>query len=266
MALKSLPALSLRFCVGKRTEPPEETAEPHSSPAHSLLRAPGAAHPQPASHQPHGAGHSSAWPPHHSAAIPDAESPSQPTDHEEHAAIHRGISVYPCRAQRATRFHRILRLPPQPCRIPSWTCSAPMAQVTTSTTAGPPSHPANAPERPPCLQRVVSPPHQMCRALRSRCRSFRGSRHLAQWLRNIFAPPRSCMDSQFNASSTRSVQGGQAPQTLGTRAPPRDFGRAPMENLQVQVPLEVSPIAFPLSHLPQRPPTNPGLDPPQTGL
>uniref|UniRef100_A0A8D2D3L5 Protein PML n=1 Tax=Sciurus vulgaris TaxID=55149 RepID=A0A8D2D3L5_SCIVU len=234
-------------------EPPE-TAEPPSSPAHSLLRAPGA------SGLPHGTGRPPAWPPHQSAAVPDAESPSQPSDHQEHAAIHRGISVHPCRAQRATCLHRIFRLPPRLYRAPMWTCSSPIAQATTSTTAGPPGHPANAQECPPRLQRAISPPRQVCRALRSRCRSFRGSRHLAQCLNNIFALPRSYMDS------IRGTRGGQAPQALGTRVPPRNSDRAPREDPQVQVPLEVSPIVFPTSHLHKRSPTNPGLDPPKTGL
>ncbi|XP_013215170.2 protein PML isoform X4 [Ictidomys tridecemlineatus] len=227
------------------TEPPE-TAEPHSSPAHSLLSAPGAAHPHPASHQPRGTGHLPTWPPHHSTAVPDAESPSQPADHQDHAAIHRGISVYPCRAQRANRLHRLLRLPAQLYRAPMWTSFPPAAQATTSTTTGPPSHPTNAQECPPCLRRAISPSRQVCRSLQSRCRSLRGSRHLAQWLENIFALPRSYADFQFNASSIRGPQGGQAPQTFRTRVPPRDCGRAPMENPQVQVPTGSSSNCFPI--------------------
>ncbi|XP_008834694.1 protein PML isoform X3 [Nannospalax galili] len=184
------------------TEPPDTTAQP-SSPAYSLLRSRRSSHPGWISHPrglPRGACHPQAWPSHHpteqaneQAAIPDTESPSQPTAQQEYAAILRRNRI---------RSHR----------------------ATTSATVGPPT---DGQAHHACLQRIFSTPRRIRRAFRSLGRSFRGSPHLNQWLRNFFSLPLSVMTSQLNASSMGGTQAG---------VPPRDSNKAPVENPQVQGP------------------------------
>ncbi|XP_008567887.1 PREDICTED: protein PML isoform X3 [Galeopterus variegatus] len=246
---------------------PTETTKPQSSPAHCLLRVQGASQPCQDTCLPHGTCRPPAWPPHHPAeqdAAPNAESPSQPTNHQEYAAVHRGISFLSRRAQRATRLHHLVRLPFQSHRASTWTWSPPVIHATTPATTGPSSHPANAQKRPIRLQRAISPPCRVRGAMQSHRRSLRRSPHLAQWLNHFFALPLSSMASQIDATSMGCSQGGKAPQTLGAGVPSGDSNRAPRKSPQVQVPVEVSTITLPPSHPPETSPTSLGT--PQTGL
>ncbi|XP_012362464.1 protein PML isoform X3 [Nomascus leucogenys] len=249
---------------------PMETAEPpsspahsspvHSSPAQSLLRAQGA------SSLPHGTYHSPAWPPHQpaeQAAVPDAEPHSQPPDHQERPAVHRGIRYLLYRAQRAIHLRHALRLHPQLHRAPIRTWSPHVVQASTPATTGPLNHPANAQEHPAQLQRGISPPRRIRGAVRSRSRSLRGSSHLSQWLHHFFALPLSSMASQLDISSMVGAGEGRA-QTLGAGVPPGDSVRGSME--ASQVPLEASPIIFPPPCPPERPPISPVPGPRQAGL
>ncbi|XP_018865809.2 protein PML isoform X3 [Gorilla gorilla gorilla] len=251
---------------------PMETAEPQSSPAHSspahsspvqsLLRAQGA------SSLPCGTYHPPAWPPHQpaeQAATPDAEPHSQPPDHQERPAVHRGIRYLLYRAQRAIRLRHALRLHPQLHRAPIRTWSPHVVQASTPAITGPLNHPANAQEHPAQLQRGISPPHRIRGAVRSRSRSLRGSSHLSQWLNNFFAFPFSSMASQLDMSSMVGAGEGRA-QTLGAGVPPGDSVRGSMEASQVQVPLEASPITFPPPCAPERPPISPVSGARQAGL
>nr|XP_008970099.2 protein PML isoform X2 [Pan paniscus] len=251
---------------------PMETAEPQSSPAHSspahsspvqsLLRAQGA------SSLPCGTYHPPAWPPHQpaeQAATPDAEPHSQPPDHQERPAVHRGIRYLLYRAQRAIRLRHALRLHPQLHRAPIRTWSPHVVQASTPAITGPLNHPANAQEHPAQLQRGISPPHRIRGAVRSRSRSLRGSSHLSQWLNNFFALPFSSMASQLDMSSMVGAGEGRA-QTLGAGVPPGDSVRGSMEASQVQVPLEASPITFPPPCAPERPPISPVPGARQAGL
>ena len=61
--LRPLPALSLRFCVGKRAEPTETAVLPPSSSVHPPLRARRASHSLQASRLSHGTCRPPAWPP-----------------------------------------------------------------------------------------------------------------------------------------------------------------------------------------------------------
>ncbi|PNJ43151.1 LOW QUALITY PROTEIN: PML isoform 3 [Pongo abelii] len=251
---------------------PMETAEPQSSPAHSS-----AAHSSPAqslpraqgaSSLPRGTYHSPAWPPHQpaeQAAVPDAEPHSQPPDHQERPAVHRGIRYLLYRAQRAIRLRHALRLHPQWHRAPIRTWSPHVVQASTPATTGPLNHPANAQEHPGHLQRGISPPHRIRGAVRSRSRSLRGSSHLSQWLNNFFTLPLSSMASQLDISSMVGAGEGRA-QTPGAGVPPGDSVRGSMEASQVQVPLEASPITFPPPCPPERPPISPVPGPHQAGL
>ncbi|XP_054306543.1 protein PML isoform X4 [Pongo pygmaeus] len=251
---------------------PMETAEPQSSPAHSS-----AAHSSPAqslpraqgaSSLPRGTYHSPAWPPHQpaeQAAVPDAEPHSQPPDHQERPAVHRGIRYLLYRAQRAIRLRHALRLHPQWHRAPIRTWSSHVVQASTPATTGPLNHPANAQEHPGHLQRGISPPHRIRGAVRSRSRSLRGSSHLSQWLNNFFTLPLSSMASQLDISSMVGAGEGRA-QTPGAGVPPGDSVRGSMEASQVQVPLEASPITFPPPCPPERPPISPVPGPHQAGL
>ncbi|XP_032030782.1 protein PML isoform X3 [Hylobates moloch] len=249
---------------------PMETAEPpsspahsspvHSSPAQSLLRAQGA------SSLPRGTYHSPAWPPYQpaeQAAIPDAEPHSQPPDHQERPAVHRGIRYLLYRAQRAIRLRHALRLYPQLHRAPIRTWSPHVVQASTPATTGPLNHPANAQEHPAQLQRGISPPRRIRGAVRSRSRSLRGSSHLSQWLHHFFALPLSSMTSQLDISSMVGAGEGRA-QILGAGVPPGDSVRGSME--ASQVPLEASPITFPPPCPPERPPISPVPGPRQAGL
>lgn len=245
VAPESLPALSLRFCIGKHAEP-TETDVPHSPPAHSLLRAPGASHPSRASHLPRGTCHSPSRPPHRpaeEAVIPDAESASQPAGHQEHDAIHRGARGLSRRAQRATRLHRVFRLPLNMHCAPVWTCPSP---ATIPAITGPPNHPANPQECPAHLQRASDQPRRARRARRSRGLSLRGSPHLTQWLNNIFTLPLSCVAPQRDASVRGYRAGGRALQTLGAGVFPQDSDSTPLENPQIQV-LPLCPPENPLT-------------------
>lgn len=240
-----------------------ETAATYSRPAHPLLRALRASHSCRASRLPRGTCHFLAWPPHSPTkqAIPDATSPSQPAGHQEHAAIHRGISHLSRRTQRAIRLRHI-HLPLKPHRAPLWTCPSPMAQATTLTITEPPIHSASPQECLACLQKpAISQPRLVRQAGQSLGHSLRGSSHVAQWLNNFFAFPPSSVAPQIDASFTGVRAGGQSPQILGAGISPQDSDRTPVENPQIQ---EIPPNASPSLPSSERPPTSPG--PPQTSL
>ncbi|KAK1338570.1 hypothetical protein QTO34_019224 [Cnephaeus nilssonii] len=194
-------------------------------------------------------------------AIPDATSPSQPAGHQEHAAIHRGISHLSRRTQRAIRLRHI-HLPLKPHRAPLWTCPSLMAQATTLTITEPPIHSASPQECLACLQKpAISQPRLVRQAGRSLGHSLRGSSHVAQWLNNFFAFPPSSVAPQIDASFTGVRAGGQSPQILGAGISPQDSDRTPVENPQIQ---EIPPNASPSLPSSERPPTSPC--PPQTSL
>lgn len=264
---RSLPALSLRFCVGKRVEP-TETDAPHSSPAHLLQRARGASHRcRRLIRLPRGACRPPPLPSHDStkqAAVSDVECPSQTAGHQERAAIHRGISFLSRRAQGSTRLRHLFRLPLKVYCAPTWTCPPTAVQAATPATTGPPNPPANPQECPAHLQTASGQPRRARRAVRSRGHSLRGSPHVAQWLNNFFALPLSSVAPQLDACLRGGVGGSRTPQTLGTGVSPRDSDRAPIENPQVQVPVEVPPIAVLPPHPPEKPPAS--LGPPQASL
>ncbi|XP_023048887.1 protein PML isoform X3 [Piliocolobus tephrosceles] len=246
---------------------PMETAEPQSSPAHSspaqsLLRAQGA------SSLPRGTHHPPAWPPHQpaeQAAVPDAEPHSQPPDHQEHPAVHRGIRYLLYRAQRAIRLRHALRLHPRLHRVPTRAWSPHVVQASTPATTGRLNHLANAQEHPAQLQRGISLPCRTRGTVRSRSRSLRGSSHLSQWLNHFFSLPLSYMNSQLDNSSMVGAGGGRA-QTLGAGVSSGDSVRGSMEASQVQVPLEASPVTFPPPCPPERPPISPVPGARQAGL
>ncbi|XP_011788332.1 PREDICTED: protein PML isoform X3 [Colobus angolensis palliatus] len=241
---------------------PMETAEPHSSPAQSLLRAQGA------SSLPRGTHHPPAWPPHQpaeQAAVPDAEPHSQPPDHQEHPAVHRGIRYLLYRAQRAIRLRHALRLHPRLHRVPTRAWSPHVVQASTPATTGPLNHLANAQEHPAQLQRGISLPCRIRGTVRSRSRSLRGSSYLSQWLNHFFSLPLSSMNSQLDNSSMVGAGGGRA-QTLGAGVSSGDSVRGSMEASQVQVPLEASPVTFPPPCPPERPPISPVPGARQAGL
>ncbi|XP_011822500.1 PREDICTED: protein PML isoform X3 [Mandrillus leucophaeus] len=241
---------------------PMETAEPQSSPAQSLLRAQGA------SSLPRGTHHPPAWPPHQpaeQAAVPDAEPHSQPPDHQEHPAVHRGIRYLLYRAQRAIRLRHALRLHPRLHRVPTRAWSHHVVQASTPATTGPLNHLASAQEHPAQLQRGICPPCRIRGTVRSRSRSLRGSSYLSQWLNHFFSLPLSSVNSQLGNSSMVGAGGGRA-QTLGTGVSPGDSVRGAMEASQVQVPLEASPVTFPPPCPPERPPISPVPGARQAGL
>lgn len=268
VAPESSPALSLRFYIGKHVEP-METAAPQPPPAHPLPRARGASHPCQASCLPSGTCRPPSSPPHHpteQAVVPDAKSPSQPAGYQEHTVIQRGIS-YLSRAQRATRLRHIFHLPLKMYCTPMWTCTSPATTpATTPGITGPPNHPANTQECSTPLQRASSQPRRVRRAGRSRGHSLRGSSHVTQWLNNFFSLPLSSVTPQLEAS----LRGGRARgrvlrafRMLRARIS-QDSDRTPMENPQIQVPLEVSPNSFSALHPPESPSTSSA--PPQTSL
>ncbi|XP_059513338.1 protein PML isoform X2 [Myotis daubentonii] len=241
---------------------PMETAATYSRPTRPLLRALRASHTCRASRPPRGTCRFLAWPPHNptTQVIPDATSPSQPAGHQEHAAIHRGISHLSRRIQRAIRLRHI-HLPLKPYCAPRWTCPSPLVQATTLANTEPPNHPANLQECLACLQKpAINQPRLVQRAGRSLGHSLRGSSHLAQWLNSFFALPPS-VAPQIDASFRGGRAGGQSPQTLGAGISPQDSDRTPVENPQIQ---EVPPNAAPSLLSSERPPTSPG--PPQTSL
>ncbi|XP_006753306.1 PREDICTED: protein PML isoform X2 [Myotis davidii] len=241
---------------------PMETAATYSRPTRPLLRALRASHTCRASRLPRGTCRFLAWPPHNptTQVIPDATSPSQPAGHQEHAAIHRGISHLSRRIQRAIRLRHI-HLPLKPYCAPRWTCPSPMVQATTLANTEPPNHPANLQECLACLQKpAINQPRLVQRAGRSLGHSLRGSSHLAQWLNSFFALPPS-VAPQIDASFRGGRAGGQSPQTLGAGISPQDSDRTPVENPQIQ---EVPPNAAPSLLSSERPPMSPG--PPQTSL
>lgn len=246
--LRSLPALSLRFCIGKPAEP-TETEEPQSASAHPLLGARGAPHPCQASCLPRGTCRPLAWPSHHPsehAAVTDAEYPSQPAGHQEDTAIRRGRSFLSYRTQRRT-CHHIFQLPFKPYGAPVWDCPPSTVQATT---------PASPQDCPAHLQRAIRQPHQARGAVRSHGLSLRGSHRVVQWLNRFFALPLSSVAPQLDPSLQGEVGGSGAPLALRAGISPQDSDRAPTDNPQVQVPLGVPPIAFRPPHL-QRPPTRP---------
>lgn len=266
---ESLPALSLRFCIGKHVEP-TETAAPHPPPAYPRPRARGASHLCRASRLPSGTCRSPSWPPHdptEQAVIPDAKSPSQAAKYQEHTVIQRGIS-YLSRAQRATRLRHIFHLPLKMYCTPMWTCASPATTLattpaTTPAITEPPNHPANPQECTTPLQRASGQPRRARRAGRSRGHSLRRSPHVTQWLNNFFSLPLSSMTPQLDAS----LRGGRARSRVlrMLRAGiSQDSDRTPMENPQIQVPLEVSPNAYSPLHPPESPCTSSA--PPQTSL
>lgn len=260
--LRPLPALSLRFCVGKRAEPTETAVLPPSSSVHPPLRARRASHSLQASRLSHGTCRPPAWPPHHpaeQAAIPDAESPSQPAGHQEQAAVHRGISFLSRRAQRALRPRSTFHLPLKTYGAHTCTWPPSMGQATTLATTGPPSQPANPQEDPTHPQRAGSQP----RLVQLAARPLDPFPSVSQWL-NIFPLPHSPGISQRNTFYRRIMGGGRASQIPGPVISLGDSGRAPMENPPAQVPPEASPSAFLPPHPLERPPT--GTDTPQTSL
>ncbi|XP_070286611.1 protein PML isoform X3 [Myotis yumanensis] len=241
---------------------PMETAATYSRPARPLLRALRASHTCRASRLPRGTCRFLAWPPHNptTQVIPDATPPSQPAGHQEHAAIHRGISHPSRRIQRAIRLRHI-HLPLKPYCAPRWTCPSPMVQATTLANTEPPNHPANLQECLACLQKpAINQPRLVQRVGRSLGHSLRGSSHLAQWLNSFFALPPS-VAPQIDASFRGGRAGGQSPQTLGAGISPQDSDRTPVENPHIQ---EVPPNASPSLPSSERSPTSPG--PPQTSL
>lgn len=264
VASKSLPALNLRFCIGKCLEP-TETVATYCRPAHPLLRALGTSQTCRASRLSRlsrGISHCLAWPPYNptkQAVIPDAKSPSQPADYQEHTAIHRGISCLPRRIQRAIR-PRHIHLPFKAYCTPTCTCPSPMVQTTTLAITGPPNHPATPQEGLASLQKATSQPRPAQRAGRSLGHSLRGSPQVAQWLNNFFALPLASVAPQLDASLKEGRAGGQSPQTLGAGLSPQDSDRTPVENPQIQVPPNAS-LPLPSS---ERPHTS--LDAPQTNL
>ncbi|XP_012603686.2 protein PML isoform X3 [Microcebus murinus] len=216
-------------------EPTESAQPPRFLPAHSLLRARGA------SCLPRGTCRPPTWLPQ--AAISDAESPSrvsQPAEHQEHAAVHRGISHPLRRVQRAARLRRAHHLPLQLHHGPKWPWSSQVVQATSPAPAGPPNHLAQ--EQPAHLHRAIGLPLRVRGARRSRSRALRAS-HLSQWLSRFFALPLSSMASQLGASSLGGSGGGIAPRALGAAVPLGDSDRAPVQS--PQVPPEASPVTFP---------------------
>lgn len=209
--LRSLPALSLRFCVGKCTES-TETATPHASPAHPLPRAQGAFRLCWASRLPHGACRPPARSSHHPAAVSEADSPSQPARHQEEAAIRprRGTGPLSRRVQRTTRLGRIFRLPLKVYCKPMWTYPAPAVQATTPAATGPPGHPVGAREGPCFFQRAMGHRRRARGAVRSLGCSLRGSPNIAQWLNNFFALPFSAVAAQLDTSLNSGNEGGQS--------------------------------------------------------
>ncbi|XP_045387736.1 protein PML isoform X2 [Lemur catta] len=223
------------------TEPTESAQPPPSLPAQSLLRARGASCPRRArraSRLPHGTCRPPTWLPQ--ATTSDAASPSQPAEHQEHAAVHRGISHLLHRAQRAIRLRHIHHLPLRLHHGPKWPWSSQVVQATTPAPTGPPSHLAQ--EQPAHLYNAIGLRLRVRGARRSRSRSLRGS-YLSQWLSRFFALPLSSMASQLGASSLGESGGGRAPQALVAGVPLGDSDRAPVES--PQVPPEASPVTFP---------------------
>ncbi|XP_055411738.1 protein PML isoform X3 [Bubalus kerabau] len=216
----------------------------------------------PASRLSHGTCRPPAWPPHHpaeQAAIPDAESPSQPAGHQEQAAVHRGISFLSRGAQRALRPRSTFHLPLKMYGAHTCTWPPTMGQATTLATTGPPSQPANPQEDPTRPQRAGGQP----RLVQLAARPLDPFPSVSQWL-NIFPLPHSSGISQRNTFYRRIMRGGRASQMPGPAISLGDSGRAPMENPPVQVPPEASPSAFLPPHPLERPPT--GTDTPQTSL
>lgn len=232
VAPECLPALSLRFCIGKCVEP-AKTDVPHSPPAQPLPRPQGAPNPSQASHPPCGTWHPPTQPPHHPAkqvVVPSAEPPSQPEParHQEPAVIHHEASCQP-RVQRITRIRRVYRLPFKMFCAPRWTSPSP---GTTTTITGPPNHPASAQECPAILSRASGQARRARRAGRSHGHTLRGSPHVTQWLNNFFALPLS-VSPLLNASLSGGTAGGRAPQTLEAGISPQDSDRTRMENPQI---------------------------------
>ncbi|XP_044620463.2 protein PML isoform X2 [Equus asinus] len=236
--------------------------------AHLLQRARGASHRcRRLIRLPRGACRPPPLPSHDStkqAAVSDVECPSQTAGHQERAAIHRGISFLSRRAQGSTRLRHLFRLPLKVYCAPMWTCPPTAVQAATPATTGPPNPPANPQERPAHLQTASGQPRRARRAVRSRGHCLRGSPHVTQWLNNFFALPLSSVAPQLDACLRGGVGGSRTPQTLGTGVSPRDSDRAPIENPQVQVPVEVPPIAVLPPHPPEKPPAS--LGPPQASL
>ncbi|XP_065762094.1 protein PML isoform X2 [Muntiacus reevesi] len=245
-----------------RAEPTETAVLPPSSSVHPPPRARGASHPLWASRLSRGTCRPPAWPPHHpaqQAAVPDAESPSQPAGHQEQAAVHRGISFLSRGVQRALRPRSTFHLPLKAYGAHTWTWLSPTGQTTTPATTGPPSQPANPQEDPAGPQRAGGQP----RLLRLATRPLDAFPAVSQWL-NIFPLPHSPGISQRNTFYRRIMGGGRASQIPGAEVSPGDPSRAVTENPPVQVPMEASPSAF-LPPCPlERPPTS--TDTPQTSL
>lgn len=245
-----------------RAEPTETAVLPPSSSIQPPPRARRASHSLRASRLSHGTCRPSAWPPHHpaeQAAIPDAESPSQPAGHQEQAAVHRGISFLSRGAQRALRPRSTFHLPLKTYGAHRWPWPPSMGQATTPATTGPPSQPANPQEDPTCPQRASGQPHLVQLA----ARPLDPFPAVSQWL-NIFPLPHPPGISQRNTFYRRIMRGGRASQIPGAGVSPGDSGRAPMENPPVQVPPEASPSAFLPLHPLERPPIS--TDTPQTSL
>ncbi|XP_055274146.1 protein PML isoform X2 [Moschus berezovskii] len=243
-------------------EPTETAVLPPSSSVHPPPRARRASHPLRASRLSHGTCRPPAWPPHHpaeQAAVPDAESPSQPAGHQEQAAVHRGISFLSRGAHRALRPRSTFHLPLKTYGAHTWTWPPSTSQATTPATTGPPSQPANPQEDPTLPQRAGGQP----RLMRLAARPLDPFPSVSQWL-NIFPLPHSPGISQRNTFYRRIMGGGRASQIPGAEVSPGDSGRVPMENPPIQVPPEASPSAFLPPHPLERPPTGP--DTPQTSL
>ncbi|XP_024413000.2 protein PML isoform X2 [Desmodus rotundus] len=245
---------------------PAETTAPYSLPAQPLLRAPGASHTYRASRLSRGIRCRLTWLPHNpatQAAVLDAKSPNQPAGHQEHAAVHRGVTYPSRRTQRATRLHHIFRLPRKVYCAPTWTCPSPMVQATTLAIAEPPNHSANPQECLTHFQRGISQPRLARRAGRSLGHFLRGSVCVAQWL-NKFSFPLSSVAPQLDTSLRQGRAKDQAPQTLGAGISPQDSDRTPVESPQIQGTLEAPQNASPPLPAPERPSTSLGL--PQTSL
>lgn len=153
-----------------------------------------------------------AWPPHHpaeQAAIPDAESPSQPAGHQEQAAVHRGISFLSRRAQRALRPRSTFHLPLKTYGAHTCTWPPSMGQATTLATTGPPSQPANPQEDPTHPQRAGSQP----RLVQLAARPLDPFPSVSQWL-NIFPLPHSPGISQRNTFYRRIMGEAEHPRFL----------------------------------------------------
>ncbi|KAF6132154.1 PML nuclear body scaffold [Phyllostomus discolor] len=245
---------------------PTETTAPYSLPAQPLLRAPGASHTRRAFHLSRSIRCRLTWTPYNptkQAAVLHAKSPSPPAGHQEHAAIHRGISYPSRRTQRATRLHHIFRLPRKVYCAPTWTCPSPMVQAATLAVKEPPNHLANPQECLACFQRAISQPRPARRAGRSLGHFLRGSLHVAQWL-NKFAFPLSSVAPQLDTSLRRGRAEDQSPQTLRAGVSPEDSDRTPVESPQIQVTLEAPQNVSPHLPTPEGPSTSLGL--PQTSL